>query len=256
MINLEFREFDMTVDVASDTAASIQLYDGLFRFSYTFTGGKTYALIGSPGSGNCALTHILYGKEALRTDPDGGHILINGLTVDNSTLAENVCYAGQRLIGEPDRNNPLKRFIKDHTKRWTIAELINTGLEKTQSKYSLKDIADIFHLSGYESPNGRIYRSIDLISGERWMASLAIGYALGKRIFTYPLLTDSFFHYITFPAQNGIFDFLKSEGAIILLPSVYAEQTSAFSDETLFMNRIKHDKLEEERKKLLIKQEV
>lgn len=246
----------MTVDVASDTAASIQLYDGLFRFSYTFTGGKTYALIGSPGSGNCALTYILYGKEALRTDPEGGQILINGQTANNAMLAENVCYAGHRLIGEPDRSCVLKRFMKDRSKRWTAAELIKKGLEKSHSKYSLKDIAEIFHLSGYESPNGRIYRSIDLISGERWMASLAIGYAFGKRIFTYPLLTDNFFHCITFPAQNGIFDFLKSEGAIILLPSVYEEQTSAFSDETLFMNRIKRDKLEEERKKLLIKQEV
>lgn len=246
----------MTVDVDSDTGASIQLYDVLFKFSYTFTGGKTYALIGSPGSGNCALTYILYGKEALRTDPEGGQILINGQTADNAMLSENVCYVGHRLIGEPDRDCVLKHFVKGRSKRWTIAELINRGLEKTQSKYSLKDIAEIFHLSGYNYPNGRLYRTIELTSGERWMASIAIGYAYGKKIFAYPLLTDNFFHYITFPAQNGIFDFLKSEGAIILIPSVYAEQTSEFCDETLFMNRINNDKLEEERKMLLIKQEV
>lgn len=240
----------MTVSVTSDGGGCISLYDVLFRFSYTFTGGKTYALIGSPGSGNCALPYILCGNQPLRTDCDGGQILINGQLADNTMLEENACYVGQRTIGEPDRKYMLKRFIKDHTKRWTIAELINRGLEKTQSKYSLKDIAEIFHLSGYDNKNGRIYRTIELTSGEKYLASLAVGYACGKRIFAYPMLTDNFFHYVEFAAESGIFDFLKSEEAIILVPAVYVEQTAGFADETVRMNEIKQKAFEAERKRI------
>ena len=240
----------MSVSVTSDAGGCISLYDILFRFSYTFTGGKTYALIGSPGSGNCALTYILYGKQPLRTDCDGGQILINGQIADNAMLKKNVCYVGQRTIGEPDRKSLLKRFIKDHTKRWTIAELINIGLEKTQSKYSLKDIAEIFHLSGYDNKNGRIYRTIEFTSGEKHLASLAVGYACGKRIFAYPMLTDNFFHYVEFAAESGIFDFLKREGAIILVPAVYVEQTAEIVDETVCMNKIKQKAIEAELKRI------
>lgn len=243
MNSLEFRKLDMSVSVPPCGSGTVSLCDSLFRFCKTFTGGKTYALIGSLGSGNCALPYILHGDCELRTDSDGGNILINGKIADNAILTETVCYVGTK----PDEIS--KSFLISRVfKRRTVAELIEKGLKKSQSKYSLKDIAEIFHLSGINDPNGRIYRPIELTSGEKWLASLAIGFAGGKKIFAYPLLTDRFFIYVKVAAENGIFDFLKREDSIILVPAVYAEQTSAFADETVLMNELRQTAIDNESK--------
>lgn len=249
MTTLEFQQLDMSVSATLSRYGSLP--DSLFEFSYKFTGGKIYSLVGQLGSGNWALPYILYGKEKLRTDSDGGKILIDGCVADNKLLREKVCYVGEHPIEEPGN-----KFIREHSKRWTIAEIIKRGLEATHSKYSLKDIVDIFHLSGYDFKEGRVYRNLDYVSGERWIATLAMGYACGKKVFAYPLLSANFFRYINAAHEFGTFDFLKSNGAIILVPTVKEENISAFTDEILYMDDIKQRKYDEKfQKGMLINKE-
>ena len=65
----------------------------------------------------------------------------------------------------------------------------------------------------------RFERPIAYISGEIWLASLAIGFSLQKDIFSFPWLGERDIGIFKTIKQLGIIDFLKKNRKIILVPS-------------------------------------
>ena len=63
----------------------------------------------------------------------------------------------------------------------TIEEQIQDGIKNHYIQYDYHTIREMFKVS-----KERVKRNIEFVSGERWRASVAIGFAQGKDIFCYP----------------------------------------------------------------------
>lgn len=217
----------------------VSLYDYLFRFSYTFTSGKVYGLIGSPGTGNCALPHIICGNSP-DSDSVSGKILIDGAAADSEMLKRSCCYAGQPPLS-------LNKHISLYRNRTPASKLISEGLYHTESLHSLSELAEIFHLTDLDKSDGRINRPFDSLGNEKWRASLTIGYAWGKRIFAFPLITYPYLFLAKIQAQLGIFDFLKNEESIIIVPAVNEKNIADICDEFIYMDDLREAAVEAEK---------
>jgi ABC-type dipeptide/oligopeptide/nickel transport system ATPase subunit len=203
------------------------LRDYIHDFKYRFCGGNIYGIVGEFGSGGWALSYILSGRKKLVDDT---LIKINGDITDSKGLLSISCYIGDKQVKEPNC-----RYLKCIHKKWTILEQIKLGIKKSGCKYSAEDIVRIFQLSDIDHPNGRVHRTMEYISNERWRATMAIGFASGKRIFCCPLLYSSYLHYIVGKEMINILDFLRHNGAIIIIPVTKVEYIKHVADEVVYL---------------------
>lgn len=132
-----------------------------------------------------------------------GEIWIDNNLVNVKDLKRYTCYVGE--------DAGLRKW--GGLKPMTVAEQIQYGVKKGYSFCnSIEGIKLQFELS-----SGRFNRPIKYCSGERWRASMAIGYALGKRIYCFPWLNTRFIKSLS--CLKICFDLLLKHGAIIIIPT-------------------------------------
>lgn len=173
--------------------------DTLGHFTFKFEPG-VYLIEGEGATGGWALSTILSGKD--RTFE--GKILFNNQEVTYREIVQNSCYVGED-------SGLKKRF---GLVPMTVQEQIRYGISKGLSfNNDIEQIRKMFGIS-----EERFNRSMKYVSGERWRASMAIGYSFGKSIYCFPWINSKF---IISREENLkiCFDSLRAIDAIIIIPT-------------------------------------
>jgi hypothetical protein len=76
--------------------------------------------------------------------------------------------------------------------------------------------------------NERVGRSIKKVSGERWKASIAIGYAYGKKIYCYPWMNSRDVEHLKEQMKENI-EVLTNNKCIVILPTTSEENVKKLS---------------------------
>jgi len=184
--------------------------DTLGHFSYQFSSG-IYLIEGECATGGWALSTILSGRDKSFE----GKIMLNDVELTYDKLRQCSCYVGA--------DTGLKKF---GLVPMTVKEQINCGINMGLSfSDDTEDIRQRFGLS-----SERFNRDFKHISGERWRASMAIGYAFGKKVYCFPWVNSRFL----FSHDSNLKLCLRtliSVGAIIIIPTTYAGALDDIVDE-------------------------
>lgn len=173
--------------------------DTIGHFEYEFEPG-VYLIKGECATGGWALSTILSGRDRNFE----GQIFFGNTEATYKKIRHYSCYVG-------DDSGMKKRF---GLVPMTVQEQIEYGISKGLSfSDDMEQIKKMFGLSGEH-----FNRYIKYISGERWRASMAIGYSLGKKIYCFPWINSEFL--ISHEENLKLcFESLKSIGAIIIVPT-------------------------------------
>ena len=158
-----------------DSSKCNSIIQGYSRFSngmedywyysdYTFETGKAYGLISEYMQGCMYLSYLIGGKIALE---DGLEIYMDEQKA-NAERLNDISWNIEPYY-EKYRNLVVKKSIEKALKKEIVSE-------------TFEQIAKVFTLT-----EPRYDRKLSQLSGERWRASTAIGYTLGKRIFLFAL---------------------------------------------------------------------
>lgn len=173
--------------------------DTIGHFNYQLRSG-VYVIEGECGTGGWALSTVLAGKNKLTQ----GEIIINNQNVSNNLLKTYSCYVGE--------DAGLKKFLGLIS--MSVAEQIEYGITNGLSfENDVEDIKKNFGLS-----NERFNRKINQVSGERWRASMAIGYAMGKFIYCFPWMNSKFIIHLD-DCLKKCMPYLLEINAIIIIPT-------------------------------------
>ncbi len=163
--------------------------------------GKVYGLISDFGCGSWALANCLGGRGETNR---GGQAYRNGEPVNLHALAADSAFLPEPVIAgvnTPDRLG-------------TARSCIETALACSGMPYTAEQLRQIFSLS-----TARFDRPLQETSGEIWLISLAIQFALGKDLFCLPWLSARTIFRAKVMAELGILDTLRKAGKIVLLPT-------------------------------------
>lgn len=110
----------------------------------------------------------------------------------------------------------------------TPRECIQRAVKLGNCTYSPEEIRAAFRLS-----EARFDRVLTQVSGEIWLISLAVHFALGKDLFCFPWLNEWNITRLEVVAEGGVIDFLRSSGKIILVPSSQRRKLRRHCDRVL-----------------------
>ena len=188
-----------------------KLYD-IWRYnSLKFESGNIYALVGEYGQGCMYLSYLLGGK----VDFGDLKIYINGSEIRKPDLE----LISWNLEPNEERYGSM-----------AVRKSIEKALGRNKSLESFSDIQDKFLLT-----QERFGRKFKCLSGERWRASAALGYAEECRIFYAPYKTSNFYYQM---CQSGLLKALREltdAGAIVLLPVGSDEFVKYIADKCLYI---------------------
>lgn len=169
-------------------------YDTWYYKDLELISGKIYGLISEYGQGCMYLSYLL-----------GGNIDFGPLQV----------LVGDNLVSEGDLRklswNLEPSYGKYKNKK--VRKTIEKAIQEYKCKESFDEISKTFILT-----EPRYERKFHQLSGERWRASAALGYACGKKIFYAPYMESSFYYYMNYSNLFKILSFLADNGAIVVLP--------------------------------------
>lgn len=188
-------------------------------FSYItteFEAGKVYCIDCGLGYGGWALSWALTGKYKLDQSLTKGTIKLDGKEISNSKLKELGCPVG------------LTGYEGTFSEKKSVRKLLTKTIAKNPRFSSIKELQDIFKLA-----EGRLDRGIKSYSGERWRASLALGFGAGKKVYGFPWLKPEFVGTYKDLWMKEMIGFLKSEGCIVIIPTNYHDSFSDLFDKVL-----------------------
>lgn len=174
--------------------------------------GKIYGIVGEYGQGSMYLSYLLGGK----IDFGDLRLLCNERELSQDML-EKVSW---NL--EPSNEKYKKAVVK---------KSIEKALINSQHTESFDEIANKFILT-----KPRYERKLFQLSGERWRASAALGYANRKKIYYAPYRESDFYYQM---CQNGLLKALReltADGAIVLLVAGSDEFLKHIVDECIYTN--------------------
>lgn len=172
--------------------------EGFPAITHDFDGGKIHGVLSDFGCGGWALCSCLGGRGAVAE----GEIQMNERALSQQTLQSYSCFLGEIL--QPEVNTADEPS--------TARECITRALLKSQLPYSTEDIKKIFQLS-----DERFDRALSQVSGEIWDISLAIGYALNRKIFCFPWMNQWEFSRNILNRRSSL-EYLKQQGKFVFLP--------------------------------------
>lgn len=171
-----------------------KFYDTWRYRDVNFEGGKIYGIVSEYGQGCMYLSYLLGGK----VDFENVQIYIDGNKVERKALE---CISWNlEPIEEKYKNQIVNKSVKKALMENHLAETF----EDIQRKFAL-------------TPE-RANRKLNQLSGERWRASAALGYARGKRIFYAPYKPSSFYYSMCCSGLMKALRELTDSGALVLLP--------------------------------------
>lgn len=188
-------------------------YD-IFKYSdFSFNSGKIYGIISEYGQGCMYLSYLL-----------GGRVEFNNLQIsinDKKVVKEDLASISWNL--EPSKEKYKNEIVK---------KSIDKALRESSREESFDQIAEKFLLT-----KSRYSRRLMQLSGERWRASAALGYAKEKNIFYTPYKTSDFYYQML---QNGLLKALRNltdDGAIVLLTAGSDVVIKHIVDECIYLDR-------------------
>lgn len=163
--------------------------------SLSFESGKLYALISEHQQGCMYLSYLLGGNIEFE---DGLKLYMDDTEIKNDDLKE--ISWNLEPLNEPYKNKKVRKSIERALKAGGRTE-------------TFEQISDIFYLT-----ESRYDKKLKYLSGERWRASAALGYALGKRIFYAPYCPSNFYYEMSRSNMFKVFEFLSSRDCLMVLP--------------------------------------
>lgn len=185
LIKVKFRKEETSVNVLYET--SFSLYEG-----------KLYGILCNHRECGWGISYLLSGKEKISEE----YIVIGGKDYVKGQNVKEGWYVGEGI-----------KIALFHEK--TLKKQIAFALKKSGVQMGVDDIIKKFDLS-----LDKINHKFSHLGWESWRASVAIGYAYGKKIFCFPWLDTSYFKEIIY--NTGFFsyiDILKKEGKTIVIPT-------------------------------------
>lgn len=167
--------------------------DYWYYSDHTFETGKSYGLISEYMQGCMYLSYLIGGKIELK---DGLEIYIDDRKTD--------------AAGLDDISWNIEPYYENY-KNLVVKKSIEKALKQGFVSDTFEQIAKAFALT-----EPRYDRKLSQLSGERWRASAAIGYASGKRIFYVPYKSSN--HYSSMNQLPEIIRFLTDHDCMVLLP--------------------------------------
>ena len=186
--------------------------DYTFEKKFCFEKGKIYGIIGEHGEGGEIISSLLSGIIPIKDE----EIYYDGVRLDDYRMKEIGWYVG--------RDNSFNNLIRKSVKKTLLY-----ALKKYNRYQSLNEVVKEFNLT-----QDRLNYKISNYSGEKWRASLAIGYASRKKIYCFSWMDTAQFN--SMMLSSGVFRFfkkMKSEGLIIILPTSRRENVIGIADEII-----------------------
>ncbi len=191
----------------------IKLDDTWYYSNQTFESGKIYGLVSEYGQGGMYLSYLLGGR----------------VNFENVKISCNGIWLCQDDLNDVSWN--LEPYCETYCRKY-VRKSIEKVLLHCQSKETFESIADKFLLT----PE-RYDRRFKELSGERWRASSAFGYAQNKKVFFAPYRSSDFYYQM---CESGLLKALRAltdDGAVVLFPTGSDEFIKHIADEIIYLNR-------------------
>ncbi len=209
--------FKIKIDTSSCgsiiTAQDLSLKDTWYYSDLSFESGKIYGLVSEYGQGCEFLSYFLGGRVTF----DNVKIIFNGDLISQNDLC------GMSWNLEACRENYGNKIVR---------KSIEKALKNTSNNMEFQDLAERFALT----PE-RYDRKFIHLSGERWRAAAAFGYALNKRIYFSPYETSDFYYQMCGSSLLKCLRELTDNGALIVLPSGSDTFIKHIVDEVIYLDR-------------------
>lgn len=189
-----------------------KVYDSWYFKDIKLESGKIYGIIGEYGQGAMYLSYLLGGK----VDFGNLKLFCNDYELTRKRLEE----ISWNL--EPS-NEKYKNDI--------VRKAIEKALYKNNCKEDFRAMAQKFILT-----EARHDRKLCQLSGERWRASAALGYANRKKIYYAPYNCSMFYYQMCNSCLLKALRELTDDGAIVLLPAGSDEFLKHIVDECIYIN--------------------
>lgn len=182
------------------------------RINLTLESGHLYGVIGEFGDGGAAISYGLSGH----LPSYEGRVWINGSEVKPEELYSLAWYVGYDTYSPKESRRLFKHSIENQVKE---------GIAQTGQPFGVKDVQGMFKVS-----DERFLRNIKYVSGERYKASAAIGYAYNKQIFCFPWMNSRDLLHQKEHITNIVSVLLKAN-KIVLIPTSKKETLEALFDD-------------------------
>lgn len=191
--------------------------DFIFEKTFIFEKGKLYGIVGEHGEGGELISALMSGRIPIMEE----EIYYDDVKVDLSSLQDIGWYVGKSEYSK----GVIKREI-------SVRKALNYAITSFQRYKNIDEIIKDFHLAP-----SRLNYELSKYSGERWRASLAIGYACRKKVYCFSWMNTAEFNNILL--GSGVFRFfkkMKEEGMIVILSTSRKENVAGFVDEIIEIN--------------------
>lgn len=192
-----------------------QSRESFLPITYEFKPRNVYGLISDFGCGSWGLTTCVGGRFSKQYS---GKVLLNETEIAADELEKYACFVSENIFTD------LNLEQESLTARACIERALSISLQP----YSVNQIKSLFCLS-----DNRFERPLAYVSGEIWLISMAINFALGKQIFCYPWLNERDIFRFEIAYEHGIIKLLKDTGKIVLVPSSQKKVLRKYCDHTI-----------------------
>lgn len=190
------------------------LHDTWYFRDLVLQSGHVYGLVSEYGQGCEGVSYLLGGK----TEYPDVNIRCGDMLLNRQALSE----AAWML--EPQK----AAYGRQRVRRAVEGALSGSA--------DFAEIAELFHLTAERSDRRFIH-----LSGERWRAAAALGYAMHRKIFFAPYCTSMFYRQICSSGFSGVLDVLRHAGAVILLPAGSDAFLRQIADQVLYLDPQEND---------------
>lgn len=197
--------------ISLSTDYNTELDDCLYYSDHIFESGKIYGIISEYGQGCAYLSYLL-----------GGRIDFQDVKI----------YCNDSLLRRRDLNDVswnLEPYCEPYGKKQVRKSIEKALLDNTSDNF--QSIAEKFLLT-----SERYDRKFIHLSGERWRASSALGYALNKKIFFAPYKQSIFYYQMCQSSLLKALRELTKSNAIVILPTGSDEFMKHIADEVIYLN--------------------
>lgn len=215
MMNLFKKSFKIKVDTSHTphlTGYNSKINDTWFYSDQIFESGKIYGLISEYRQGGTYLSYLLGGQ----------------IGFDKIKIYCNDCELHQNILRqvsinlEPCENSSGNLIVK---------KAIEKAIVNNSGRESFQDIAERFLLT----PE-RTGRKLRCLSGERWRAAAALGYAQNKKIYYAPYQSSMFYYQMCQSSLLKALRELTGSGAVVLLPTGSDTLMKHIADELVYIS--------------------